>query len=151
MIPCQPRAAPKAVVLWSKGTEILVNSSRYDEPSPSAPSDSASTPPPGLPPASRNHRVFPGQPGVLHPCCRVTVTPDGTLIIRNVSRSDEGKYTCFAENFMGKANSTGTLSVRGEGDGLAAVGGSGSAGRPPSPASGSPVPVFLPVPFFFFN
>lgn len=28
-IPCQPRAAPKAVVLWSKGTEILVNSSRY--------------------------------------------------------------------------------------------------------------------------
>lgn len=30
MIPCQPRAAPKAVVLWSKGTEILVNSSRYD-------------------------------------------------------------------------------------------------------------------------
>lgn len=43
MIPCQPRAAPKAVVLWSKGTEILVNSSRY-EPSPSAPSDSGSTP-----------------------------------------------------------------------------------------------------------
>ncbi|XP_016071256.1 PREDICTED: contactin-2 isoform X1 [Miniopterus natalensis] len=70
IIPCQPRAAPKAVVLWSKGTEILVNSSR------------------------------------------VTVTPDGTLIIRNISRSDEGKYTCFAENFMGKANSTGVLSVR---------------------------------------
>uniref|UniRef100_G3U977 Contactin 2 n=1 Tax=Loxodonta africana TaxID=9785 RepID=G3U977_LOXAF len=70
IIPCQPRAAPKAVVLWSKGTEILVNSSR------------------------------------------VTVTPDGTLIIRNISRSDEGKYTCFAENSMGKANSTGTLSVR---------------------------------------
>ncbi|XP_042537816.1 contactin-2 isoform X1 [Dipodomys spectabilis] len=69
-IPCQPRAAPKATVLWSKGTEILVNSSR------------------------------------------VTVTPDGTLIIRNISRSDEGKYTCFAENFMGKANSTGVLSVR---------------------------------------
>lgn len=36
MIPCQPRAAPKAVVLWSKGTEILVNSSRY-EPSPLRP------------------------------------------------------------------------------------------------------------------
>ncbi|XP_011371413.2 contactin-2 [Pteropus vampyrus] len=70
IIPCQPRSAPKAVVLWSKGTEILVNGSR------------------------------------------VTVTPDGTLIIRNISRSDEGKYTCFAENFMGKANSTGILSVR---------------------------------------
>lgn len=58
--------------------------------------------------------MFLGQPGALRPCCRVTVTPDGTLIIRNISRSDEGKYTCFAENFMGKANSTGTLSVRGE-------------------------------------
>uniref|UniRef100_A0A8C6R358 Contactin 2 n=1 Tax=Nannospalax galili TaxID=1026970 RepID=A0A8C6R358_NANGA len=42
----------------------------------------------------------------------MTVTLDGTLIIRNISRSDEGKYTCFAENFMGKANSTGILSVR---------------------------------------
>ncbi|XP_012934086.1 contactin-2 isoform X2 [Heterocephalus glaber] len=69
-IACQPRAAPKATVLWSKGTEILVNSSR------------------------------------------LTVTPDGTLVIRNISRSDEGRYTCFAENFMGKANSTGVLSVR---------------------------------------
>lgn len=27
-IPCQPRAAPKATVLWSKGTEILGNNSR---------------------------------------------------------------------------------------------------------------------------
>lgn len=36
IIPCQPRAAPKAVVLWSKGTEILVNSSRYNlHPTPS--------------------------------------------------------------------------------------------------------------------
>ncbi|XP_010611354.1 contactin-2 isoform X1 [Fukomys damarensis] len=69
-IACQPRAAPKATVLWSKGTEILGNSSR------------------------------------------VTVTLDGTLVIRNISRSDEGRYTCFAENFMGKANSTGVLSVR---------------------------------------
>lgn len=30
IIPCQPRSAPKAVVLWSKGTEILVNGSRYN-------------------------------------------------------------------------------------------------------------------------
>ncbi|XP_069489234.1 contactin-2 [Ambystoma mexicanum] len=43
---------------------------------------------------------------------RVSIMLDGTLIIRNISRSDEGKYTCFAENLMGKANSTGTLSVR---------------------------------------
>uniref|UniRef100_A0A8C8SDJ6 Contactin-3 n=1 Tax=Pelusios castaneus TaxID=367368 RepID=A0A8C8SDJ6_9SAUR len=70
IIPCQPRAAPKSIVLWTKGTELLINSSR------------------------------------------VTITPDGTLILRNISKSDEGKYTCFAENFMGKANSTGILSVR---------------------------------------
>lgn len=48
----------------------------------------------------------------------MTVTSDGTLIIRNISRSDEGKYTCFAENFMGKANSTGILSVRGKDRGV---------------------------------
>uniref|UniRef100_A0A8C3XG04 Contactin-2 n=1 Tax=Cyanoderma ruficeps TaxID=181631 RepID=A0A8C3XG04_9PASS len=70
IIPCQPRAAPKATVLWTKGTELLVNSSR------------------------------------------VTITADGTLILQNISKSDEGKYTCFAENPMGKANSTGILSVR---------------------------------------
>lgn len=28
IIPCQPRAAPKATVLWTKGTELLINSSR---------------------------------------------------------------------------------------------------------------------------
>lgn len=44
---------------------------------------------------------------------RVTVTPDGILWIYNISRADEGKYTCFAENYLGKANSTGHLSVRG--------------------------------------
>uniref|UniRef100_G3PC47 Contactin-2 n=1 Tax=Gasterosteus aculeatus aculeatus TaxID=481459 RepID=G3PC47_GASAC len=43
---------------------------------------------------------------------RVTVTPDGVLWINNISRADEGKYTCFAENYLGKANSTGHLSVR---------------------------------------
>lgn len=44
---------------------------------------------------------------------RITVTPDGILWIYNISRADEGKYTCFAENYLGKANSTGHLSVRG--------------------------------------
>ncbi|XP_067913839.1 contactin-2 [Heterodontus francisci] len=43
---------------------------------------------------------------------RRTIFPDGTLRIQNISRMDEGKYTCFAENYKGKANSTGTVSVR---------------------------------------
>uniref|UniRef100_A0AAV2M8Y2 Contactin-2 n=1 Tax=Knipowitschia caucasica TaxID=637954 RepID=A0AAV2M8Y2_KNICA len=70
MIECRPRAAPKPSLFWSRGTELLINSSR------------------------------------------VTVTPDGLLRIYNISRADEGKYTCFAENYLGKANSTGHLSVR---------------------------------------
>uniref|UniRef100_A0A3Q2XSV1 Contactin 2 n=1 Tax=Hippocampus comes TaxID=109280 RepID=A0A3Q2XSV1_HIPCM len=70
MIECRPRAAPKPSLFWSRGTELLTNSSR------------------------------------------VTVTPDGILWITNISRADEGKYTCFAENYLGKANSTGHLSVR---------------------------------------
>lgn len=69
-IECKPRAAPKPTLFWSRGTELLVNSSR------------------------------------------VTVTPDGVLWIYNISRADEGKYTCFAENSLGKANSTAQLSVR---------------------------------------
>ncbi|XP_038675989.1 contactin-2 isoform X2 [Scyliorhinus canicula] len=43
---------------------------------------------------------------------RMTIFPDGTLRMRNISRMDEGKYTCFAENYKGKSNSTGTVSVR---------------------------------------
>ncbi|KAJ8377690.1 hypothetical protein AAFF_G00254710 [Aldrovandia affinis] len=70
MIECRPRAAPKPTLFWSRGTELLTNSSR------------------------------------------VRVTPDGNLWITNISRADEGKYTCFAENYLGKANSTGILSVR---------------------------------------
>uniref|UniRef100_A0A8C5G6U8 Contactin 2 n=1 Tax=Gouania willdenowi TaxID=441366 RepID=A0A8C5G6U8_GOUWI len=70
MIECRPRAAPKPSLFWSRGTELLTNSSR------------------------------------------VTVSPDGLLWIHNISRADEGKYTCFAENYLGKANSTGHLSVR---------------------------------------
>ncbi|KAJ8265111.1 hypothetical protein COCON_G00142100 [Conger conger] len=70
VIECRPRAAPKPTLFWSRGTELLTNSSR------------------------------------------VTVTPEGNLWITNISRADEGRYTCFAENYLGKANSTGILSVR---------------------------------------
>ena len=31
---------------------------------------------------------------------------DGTLIIDKVKNGDAGKYTCMAENFLGKANVT---------------------------------------------
>lgn len=39
---------------------------------------------------------------------------DGSLEILNVTRADEGRYTCFAENDRGKANSTGSLIVTGK-------------------------------------
>ncbi|XP_075998447.1 contactin-1a [Genypterus blacodes] len=69
VIECRPKAAPKPAIFWSKGTELLHNSTR------------------------------------------VFILEDGSLEILNVTRSDEGRYTCFAENDRGKANSTGSLSV----------------------------------------
>ncbi|CAG5957770.1 unnamed protein product [Menidia menidia] len=42
---------------------------------------------------------------------RVFIWDDGSLEILNVTRADEGRYTCFAENDRGKANSTGSLTV----------------------------------------
>uniref|UniRef100_A0A671YBY5 Contactin 1 n=1 Tax=Sparus aurata TaxID=8175 RepID=A0A671YBY5_SPAAU len=42
---------------------------------------------------------------------RVFIWEDGSLEILNVTRADEGRYTCFAENDRGKANSTGSLQV----------------------------------------
>ncbi|KAK7117971.1 hypothetical protein R3I94_023250 [Phoxinus phoxinus] len=66
---CRPRAAPRPRVSWSKGTELLHNSSR------------------------------------------VFIRPDGSLELLNVTKADEGRYTCFAENDRGRANSTGSLLV----------------------------------------
>ncbi|XP_028286350.1 contactin-1a isoform X2 [Parambassis ranga] len=42
---------------------------------------------------------------------RVFIWENGSLEILNVTPADEGKYTCFAENDRGKANSTGSLLV----------------------------------------
>uniref|UniRef100_A0A7N6ATM6 Contactin 1 n=1 Tax=Anabas testudineus TaxID=64144 RepID=A0A7N6ATM6_ANATE len=42
---------------------------------------------------------------------RVFIWEDGSLEILNVTQADEGRYTCYAENDRGKANSTGTLLV----------------------------------------
>ncbi|XP_040894799.1 contactin-1a [Toxotes jaculatrix] len=42
---------------------------------------------------------------------RVFIWEDGSLEILNVTQADEGRYTCFAENDRGKANSTGSLVV----------------------------------------
>ncbi|XP_075905735.1 contactin-1a [Nelusetta ayraudi] len=69
LIQCRPKAAPKPAFSWSKGTELLSNSTR------------------------------------------VSIWEDGSLEILNVTRADEGRYTCFAENDRGKANSTGSLLV----------------------------------------
>uniref|UniRef100_A0A674CFT7 Contactin 1 n=1 Tax=Salmo trutta TaxID=8032 RepID=A0A674CFT7_SALTR len=69
VIECKPKAAPKPSFSWSKGTELLFNSTR------------------------------------------VLIWEDGSLEILNVTEADEGRYTCFAENNRGKANSTGSLSI----------------------------------------
>ncbi|TRY56953.1 hypothetical protein DNTS_023886 [Danionella cerebrum] len=69
VIPCKPRAAPPAKISWSRGTELLHNSSR------------------------------------------IFIWGDGSLELLNLSQADEGKYTCFAENHLGRANSTGSLTI----------------------------------------
>ncbi|XP_059401688.1 contactin-1a-like [Carassius carassius] len=69
VIDCKPRAAPQPTISWSKGTELLHNSSR------------------------------------------IFIWPDGSLELLNITKSDEGRYTCFAENNRGRANSSGSLSV----------------------------------------
>uniref|UniRef100_A0A667WN09 Contactin 1 n=1 Tax=Myripristis murdjan TaxID=586833 RepID=A0A667WN09_9TELE len=69
VIKCQPKAAPKPSFSWSKGTELLSNSTR------------------------------------------MFIWEDGSLEILNVTLADEGRYTCFAKNDRGKANSTGSLSI----------------------------------------
>ncbi|KAA0724708.1 Contactin-1a F3/F11/contactin [Triplophysa tibetana] len=69
VIDCKPRAAPRPAISWSKGTELLYNSSR------------------------------------------IFIWQDGSLEIVNITTSDKGGYTCFAENDRGRGNSTGSLSV----------------------------------------
>lgn len=48
---------------------------------------------------------------LLQNSTRMYIWDDGSLEILNVTVTDEGRYTCFAENDRGKANSTGTLSI----------------------------------------
>ncbi|XP_052454316.1 contactin-1a [Carassius gibelio] len=69
VIDCKPRAAPRPSISWSKGSELLHNSSR------------------------------------------IFIRPDGSLELLNITRSDEGEYTCSAENERGRVNSSGSLSV----------------------------------------
>uniref|UniRef100_A0A3B4YZA6 Contactin-3-like n=1 Tax=Seriola lalandi dorsalis TaxID=1841481 RepID=A0A3B4YZA6_SERLL len=44
---------------------------------------------------------------------RITLSPDGTLRLANVSKSDAGSYTCFARNRFGMSSTTGRLLVTG--------------------------------------
>lgn len=45
---------------------------------------------------------------------RVTVLENGSLRISNVSRLDDGLYTCVARNQFGVASSAGSLLVKGK-------------------------------------
>ncbi|XP_049608920.1 contactin-3 isoform X2 [Syngnathus scovelli] len=42
---------------------------------------------------------------------RITLSPDGTLRLANVSKADAGSYTCFARNRFGMSSTTGRLLV----------------------------------------
>ncbi|XP_061419038.1 contactin-2-like isoform X3 [Lethenteron reissneri] len=49
---------------------------------------------------------------LLHVHSRMSVLEDGSLVIPDLRRTDQGNYTCFAENKLGKANATFTLLVK---------------------------------------
>uniref|UniRef100_A0A3B3ZT54 Contactin 3b n=1 Tax=Periophthalmus magnuspinnatus TaxID=409849 RepID=A0A3B3ZT54_9GOBI len=66
---CKPQAAPPAISLWKKGSEILQRSER------------------------------------------ITLLPNGTLQITNVTKQDAGSYTCIAKNQFGTASTTGRLII----------------------------------------
>ncbi|XP_072307994.1 contactin-3 [Eucyclogobius newberryi] len=66
---CKPQAAPPAISLWKKGSEILQRSER------------------------------------------ITVLPNGTLQIANLTKQDAGSYTCVAKNQFGMATTTGKLII----------------------------------------
>lgn len=51
---------------------------------------------------------------VFHAFNRISIWDDGSLEIVNITKLDQGSYTCFAENNQGKANSTGTLEITGK-------------------------------------
>ncbi len=44
---------------------------------------------------------------------RITLLPDGTLRIINVTKMDGGNYACLARNQFGAASTTGRLLVTG--------------------------------------
>lgn len=45
---------------------------------------------------------------------RYRILPNGNLVIRNVTRTDSGEYTCEARNKLARARRKGFLSVVGE-------------------------------------
>ncbi|GCC24445.1 hypothetical protein chiPu_0002846 [Chiloscyllium punctatum] len=49
---------------------------------------------------------------ILQESERITLK-DGSLRIVNVTKRDDGRYTCIARNHFGSANSTGTITVKG--------------------------------------
>lgn len=46
--------------------------------------------------------------------CRYEILEDHTLSLRRVTPADVGSYSCLAENMVGKAEASATLTVHGE-------------------------------------
>uniref|UniRef100_A0A8C3KUF8 Contactin 2 n=2 Tax=Scolopacidae TaxID=8917 RepID=A0A8C3KUF8_9CHAR len=109
IIPCQPRAAPKATVLWTKGTELLINSSRRPDLMTKA---FLSLSPISLKSASAGNCqiVFKCSPRCLFSMQKEAI---GDLSIFNAQLKHSGRYTCTAQTVVDSASESATLTVRG--------------------------------------
>lgn len=48
----------------------------------------------------------------FHVLYRYNITPDGDLVIRDVSYTDVGTYQCYAKNKFGEKSAFGSLDVK---------------------------------------
>uniref|UniRef100_A0A8C7JPN4 Contactin 2 n=1 Tax=Oncorhynchus kisutch TaxID=8019 RepID=A0A8C7JPN4_ONCKI len=99
MLECRPRAAPKPTLFWSRGTELLTNSSRYTKPQH----------------ANCKHMETFGIIKITFPASspRVTKETIGDLLIVSGQLSQAGTYSCTAQTVVDSASASAKLVVRG--------------------------------------
>ena len=66
------------------------------------------------PPTFEWSKVTGNNQGDITPGGRYKLFPNGTLVIANITKNDEGRYSCKATNFLDSASATADASVLGK-------------------------------------